>query len=359
MGIKAHPKVLKQVNTEIVLDALRRMQRATRGDIAKRVGLSQPTVNAIIKDLCKEEVILSDGYAAHEGGRRALIFQVNPKHYRLVIIWMTFDTIKYQVLDSENAVLLFGNETLPGKNNNTYHTLVDLLDKLFAEVENIRAIGIAVPGAVSLSGTVFAIPQLPELEEKPLATLLQDRFGVPIYLQNDMNVAAFGYYQSLSSDLLSDLAFIHIGKGIGAGLVINGSIVCGFSSFAGEISYMFPDAKTTIQNGSGPFEIMYQNASTPKERVVTIARMTTNLICMINPPILVFTGSGVSKPMLTEIKTICEQYIPITAMPQFEFVSDLDKYFCCGLARLTYELIDKGIRIVDNRQTVQKDILYG
>lgn len=339
------PGILKQVNTKLVLDALAANPRATRVELASYVGLSQPTVNAIIDSLLKRGVIEALGYAASNGGRRAQTYQLNPNHSHVVILWVTASDLNFCLINTAGEVLKKGSST-HADTAEVLPQVYSVIDQLFANDLNIKAISMAVPGAVSLSGTVFAIPQLPEWEELPLQTLLQERYSVPATIHNDMNVVAYGYYLQTLQETRDDLAFIHIGKGIGAGIVVNGSIVKGFSSFAGEISYMYTGEVQNTSHGRGPFEIQYQNADGLQEQAEVIGRMLVNIICTINPAVLAFGGSGISRELIADIRRWCERCLPAFAVPNMQTVKDESVYYTAGLSKLAQSLFENDVKLV-------------
>lgn len=339
------PKILKQVNTKLIIDALAANPKATRVELASYVGLSQPTVNAIIGSLLKHGVIEALGYAASSGGRRAQTYRLNPNHSHVVILWVTGTDLNYCLINAGGDALKKGQSKLV-QTEDALEQAYSILDQLFSNDFNIKAISISVPGAVSLSGTVFAIPQLPEWEELPLQALLQERYGVPATVHNDMNVVAYGYYLLNLQESREDLALIHIGKGIGAGIIVNGSIIKGFSSFAGEISYMYTGTVPGASQGRGPFEIQYQNATTPQEQAEVIGRMLVNIICTINPAVVAFSGSGISKELLADIRRWCEKCLPAFALPNMQTVKDESVYYTAGLSKLAQSLFENDVKLV-------------
>ncbi len=104
------------------------------------------------------------------------------------------------------------------------------------EESQILAIGIGVPGQVQ-HGVVRRAVNL-NFEEYPLKQVLHERFQAPLTLENDMRVAALGALDFYSrSAPLSSLAFVGIGTGISAGLILDGKIYRGHNRMAGEIGH--------------------------------------------------------------------------------------------------------------------------
>jgi glucokinase len=85
----------------------------------------------------------------------------------------------------------------------------------------------------------------------PLKDILQERFGFPVVVENDVNLAALGEYGFGAARHTSSAACIAIGTGIGAGIVIDRKIYRGFNQSAGEVGYLLPDVSYLGQRYEG------------------------------------------------------------------------------------------------------------
>lgn len=103
----------------------------------------------------------------------------------------------------------------------------------------IAAIGVGVPGLVD--ATTGRVELAVNLDEKsmPLGEILAAHFGRPVFVENDANAVALGAAKFLVDPSVKNLAFITIGTGVGAGLVLNGHIFHGSRNMAGEIGHVF------------------------------------------------------------------------------------------------------------------------
>lgn len=117
--------------------------------------------------------------------------------------------------------------------------------------DRVGAIGIGVAGLVSSDGTLVWGPNV-EGEQVPFGDLMRQRFDVPVFVDNDANVAALAEARIGASQGYEHSVMITLGTGIGGGLILNGEIFRG-GSFAGEIGHIIVDAGgpqcTCGQNG--------------------------------------------------------------------------------------------------------------
>lgn len=145
------PAVLKEVNIGLIMDTLRRMGNATRVELSRETGISQPTINVLIKELTEKEIVCSLGAGDSIGGRRAEIYTLNWKRNHYIAIAADRNGFQYCVFD-----LALNKETegaCARKDEMTCtEQLTELLGTLLAQTDDVTAIAIGVPGAVSSPG---------------------------------------------------------------------------------------------------------------------------------------------------------------------------------------------------------------
>jgi glucokinase len=112
---------------------------------------------------------------------------------------------------------------------------------------DLAAVGIGIPGQVDPhSGEVRLAVNL-NLTTYPLGPVLSTRFGVPVYMENDVRLAAVAaYHYQNQRQPLHHLAYLSVGTGIAAGVVLNGRLYRGASGMAGEIGHIVVDPQGPI-----------------------------------------------------------------------------------------------------------------
>jgi glucokinase len=107
------------------------------------------------------------------------------------------------------------------------------------EIDAIATVGIAFGGPVdSQRGTTILSHRAPGYENFPLLNLVEDRFGRPAVIENDARAAALGESMFGAARGSSDLVYVHLGTGVGAGIISGGRLLTGASNTAGEIGHM-------------------------------------------------------------------------------------------------------------------------
>ena len=125
-------------------------------------------------------------------------------------------------------------------------------DQLVADIEGavsalldrsevaVSGIGVGLAGFVDRDGVVRRAPNCGGLVGLRLGELLEQRFGLPVVIDNDANCVAVLAHHVLAPDC-ADLLAVTLGTGIGGGLVVGGRLLRGFNGFAGEPGHMVID----------------------------------------------------------------------------------------------------------------------
>ncbi|HXF86440.1 MAG TPA: ROK family protein [Anaerolineales bacterium] len=122
-----------------------------------------------------------------------------------------------------------------------FERLVQAIESVWQE-NRVSAIGIASPGPLDPhSGTILATPNIPEWQNFPLAPKLSEHFGVPVYVDNDANLAGLAEWQYGAGRGHHNLIYLTISTGIGGGVIVNDTLLQGFHGMGAELGHMLID----------------------------------------------------------------------------------------------------------------------
>lgn len=117
----------------------------------------------------------------------------------------------------------------------------------FLQSHEIAAIGIGVPGVVEVDkGIVYDVQHIPSWKEVHLKMLLEHRYQLPVYVNNDANCFMVGEYHYGKAKGVNAAIGLTLGTGLGSGIMINGRLYTGFNCGAGEIG-LFPYRDHTLE----------------------------------------------------------------------------------------------------------------
>jgi glucokinase len=104
---------------------------------------------------------------------------------------------------------------------------------------DLISIGISCGGPLSSEeGAIFSPPNLPDWDGVPIVKILTEKYGVPVYLQNDANACALAEWRFGAGKGYKNLIFLTFGTGMGAGLILDGRLYAGTNDMAGEVGHI-------------------------------------------------------------------------------------------------------------------------
>lgn len=109
------------------------------------------------------------------------------------------------------------------------------------KLSDISYLGVGTPGGVDAAGGVVEFSNNLDFKNLPMAHMLRERLGIPVYIENDANCAALGEQLAGCGKGAEDLTAVTLGTGIGGGIVTGGKILHGINGTAGEIGHMSID----------------------------------------------------------------------------------------------------------------------
>ncbi len=111
--------------------------------------------------------------------------------------------------------------------------------RLTALAEPVECIGVSIGGPMdSITGVIKSPPNLPHWDDIPLKAKLAAEFSLPVYVEHDGNAGALAEWYFGAGKGYSNIVFITMGTGFGAGLILDGRLYRGASNTAGEIGHI-------------------------------------------------------------------------------------------------------------------------
>lgn len=123
--------------------------------------------------------------------------------------------------------------------------LVDALATIANELGDVLAVGVGVPGLITLDGVMRASPNIPGSIDVAIGPQLSHRLARHVYVDNDGNAAALAEWRYGAGRGARNMWMVTLGTGIGGGHMLNGAVQRGVNGFAGEIGH-------TVVNPDGP-----------------------------------------------------------------------------------------------------------
>ena len=230
----------------VVLEVLAKHPRASRARLAELTGLSAATVGRVVDRMRRRGILREYSIDATGVGRPPRLVELDEDAGFVVGIDAGGRTLRAAIVDLQGAMRgrLARPTRDPSDREAVVGDLVALVDELAMTVPPglIQSVVAGISGIVDHdAGRVLLSPDLPGLDGFDLAAALAGRFERPVTIDNDDLLAAIGEATAGAAVGCRDVAFLSLGYGVGAGLIVGGRPLRGASHAAGAIAYLTPD----------------------------------------------------------------------------------------------------------------------
>lgn len=238
--LKATHQQTKSYNSRLVLKTIYDLGRVSRADVARITNLTRTTVSDLVTDLQERGLVEEVGMGQSIGGRSPILLSVIDNARHLVSLDLANDDLRGAIVNLRNEVV--STVTLPiadrggGDALSLVYRLIDEL--LYTTGRPILGIGIGTPGLVDTGRGVVARAVNLDWRDLPLGSLLQQRYGLPVYVANDSQLAALAQFMYGGEPYGGSMVVIKVGHGVGAGIVLNSLLFQGDGFGAGEIGHI-------------------------------------------------------------------------------------------------------------------------
>ncbi|CAM4496048.1 ROK family transcriptional regulator [Paenibacillus xylanexedens] len=247
------PQYIRNLNENLIMDALITQGTMSRAEISRQTGLSKPTVSLAVEHLIDRNLVREMGPADNAQGRKATLIRFNETAYYVCGIDIGATRIRIALSDLNGEIIAY--RTYPMVVQEAYERaeatmlellrshMNELLDENHLNWDQIQCIGFGIPGVVLPdSGRIHRIVDpLAGLEEAFSLESLSGAFPCEVILENDVNLAALGEYRSGAAAGYPLFVFFSIGTGTGAGIMVHGQLLRGLGGLTGEIAEMLVD----------------------------------------------------------------------------------------------------------------------
>jgi predicted NBD/HSP70 family sugar kinase len=244
--------LLKDLNERTVLEAIRAAAPISRAEISRRAGVSKPTVSLALQSLLDAGLVRE---ATGEPGRPsygAVFFEPVAEAALVLGIDVGARFLRGALCDLAGNVRARQDAQRAGADAAAALDQIEalrgaLLDAAGLPPERLNAVVVGVPGVVdAVSGEIGLADNVPGLGGMPFGAELERRLGVPVVVENDVNLAALGEAWRGVARGVADFAFLSVGTGLGAGLVLRGELHRGRHGAAGEVDFVAAGAGRDI-----------------------------------------------------------------------------------------------------------------
>src|SRR5919202_4218993 len=247
---------LRERNSLRVVDLLRRHGTASRADIARWTGLSRSTVSSLVSDLQASGLVVEQPGGRERppnGGRPPVLLALEPSagialgvdfghtHLRVAVADLSSRIMaeRHQELDVDRAA----TEAL----DRAAELICEVIAEAGADRERVVAVGMGLPGPIdTVTGVVGSSIILSGWAGLRPAAELERRIGLHVEVDNDANLGALAEVAFGAARGVSDVIYLKVASGIGAGIVLGGTLQRGVTGLAGELGHVLADPEGRV-----------------------------------------------------------------------------------------------------------------
>ena len=301
LGMK--PTILKKINMSSIIRIMMKYQPISRTEIAKKSGISKPTVSKLVNLLMDDDYMIDAGKKESLQGKRQSLLSLNPDKAKTIVVDIGLRKTTLSIVNFAFEILVM----------KTFETIKDLqsfikmlsyeIDHLMNETKTVpEKVVISVPGTVDSNlRKVYDVPLLgwKNVLLSDLIELELDQYNIhaEVLIENDANLGMVSevMLNKAIETRNKNIIFILIKEGIGLGFYINNGFYFGRSHSAGEFGHMMIDRSAKGEKkwldlaGSEEMEKYVANGKI-EEYVEILGIGFINVINGLDPDICVFSG---------------------------------------------------------------------
>ena len=214
----------------------------TLAELTKELHISIPTITKLVNELVAEDIVTDNGKVETPGGRRPNIFGLANSAIYFAGVDIARDHIGFIITDLKN-------NTITSEEDSTF-ALVDspecfericssidsFLDRCGIDRGKILGMGIGIAGRVN-PNTGRSYKYFTS-SERSIRDIIEERTGVRVLLENDTRARCYAeYFTGSNIKDEKNILYLHLGRGVAIGIIIDGKLFYGKSGFAGEFGH--------------------------------------------------------------------------------------------------------------------------
>lgn len=214
----------------------------TLSELTRELHISIPTMTKLVQELVDENIVSDLGKVETPGGRRPNVFGLANSAIYFAGVNVARDNIAFMVTDLQNNVIKehieldFELTDRPQCLERICSSIENFIADCGVNRDKILGLGVSIVGRVN-SQTGHSYKYFTS-NEAPLRQVIEERIGLRVLLENDTRARCYAEYTCGKAKDESDVLYLHLGRGVAIGIVVDGKLYYGKSGFAGEFGHI-------------------------------------------------------------------------------------------------------------------------
>ena len=252
-------KFISEINKVKVTNLIRDSDGISRAALAKKSGISAPTVSRIVETLIREGLVTETGMGVSNGGRRPTILKFSGVDNYIIGIDLGTTEIFGVLADLDARVIAEVKQPTRVEEGfsrvmeRTSELIDELRDHLGEKKNKVRGIGMAIAGLINRERDIVEFSPNFKWHNVDVRAALPQASEIPVVFDNVTRVMALGEMWYGAGRNYRNFIMVNVGFGIGAGIIVQGSPLYGLKGLAGEFGHLTLERDSPVQCGCGNF----------------------------------------------------------------------------------------------------------
>lgn len=296
---------------KIIINLIKEHNSLTKPQISEMMSVSLTTINKYVNELVEKNFIVEEVLDRKKTeGKPPSFYKINTEYKKLMAVYLEKDRLEILITDNLGNIQETKVFDIENKNKFTEKILCGEILKVIKELglkDCITVLSIGIPGILGEDNKITEIPSFPKLEGKNIIDILNKKLGIPVIVENDINLAVKALHNKKQYKKYKNLVYFFIKNNIGGGVISNGDLYKGNSNLSGEFTYLGVDReyleKYNIMNSENA-ERYFVEKMESEEKIEFLLFVFLRIIVTLNPEILFLETDYIQK---NDIKILNER----------------------------------------------------
>lgn len=243
-SLNGRSQVMKYNSRALITAAIRRRGPTSRVQLEKLTGISRTHVSDVVDELLSDGTLIETGSVSDRPGRPRILLTINPEGPAVAGVWLSEDGIQFGIASPDGEVLSRYEIEYAGVTSSSEVAIAAIADgvrrcaeKAGRRLDTLEGVGVTVSGWVEPVLNVVRRTRLhPCFLDVPIARMLNDNLGIPVYINSDIRAGALTHNWHREGEQRA--LYVWFLDGIGAAYVMDGQLFGGTHNMAPSVGHM-------------------------------------------------------------------------------------------------------------------------
>ncbi|MBC7121693.1 MAG: ROK family protein [Pseudothermotoga sp.] len=302
---------LKSSNLRLLLREILKHQPISRAALARKLHVGHSTIAQLLKPLVDKKIVLERISGRSTGGRPPKLLSINPDAAYGIVVDLSGHRVRVALMNCALRVVTASHIDAREDIYSTLESIVQACNQLKTRNDGARILGVcvAISGVMDPVSGKISSSLIKDLENIRLLDFLKTRLSVTVVVENDANLSALGEFMKMEKET-NNMFYIHMGEGLGGGLIIDRDIFRGDGGYSGEIGRIVYDSDTFQTVGDVYSQLIRSGSFNEDDIVKLLSTIVLNVVSVLDVINFVVGGTAfnIDERVLSKVEATVKRY---------------------------------------------------